>query len=132
MRHVLHRRRCGVYGDQLDGPAVLVDVDGFRRRRGVLLVAVGQAGFGERDVLDWGGLAVVWLLILVVVRVQEQEQELMLARRSLHVRSVRNAVRCGSRLLEDPGHRNEQAQAPPSLDSCRRIHSEFEDEHPQV
>ena len=68
MRHVLHRRRCGVYGDQLDGPAVLVDVDGFRRRRGVLLVAVGQAGFGERDVLDWGGLAVVWLLILVVVR----------------------------------------------------------------
>ena len=31
-----------------------------------MLVAVGVAGFGDGDVLDWGGLAVVWLLVVRV------------------------------------------------------------------
>lgn len=31
-----------------------------------MLVAAGHAGFGDGDVLDWGGLAVVWLLVVIV------------------------------------------------------------------
>jgi hypothetical protein len=70
MRQILHRRRRGVDGDQFDGTAVLVDVNwlGLWKRR-ILLVAVGSAvggDGGEGDVLDWSGLAVVWLVVVVV------------------------------------------------------------------
>ena len=68
MRHVLHGGRRGLDRDQFDGTAILVDVDGFRWWRRVLLVVVGHAGLGDGDVLDWGGLAVVWLVLMVRVR----------------------------------------------------------------
>ena len=32
-----------------------------------MLVAAGHAGFGDGDVLDWGGLAVVGLLVVTLV-----------------------------------------------------------------
>lgn len=50
----------------MDGTAVLVDVYGLWWRRWVLLITVGQARFGNGDVLDWGGLAVVWWLVVMV------------------------------------------------------------------
>jgi hypothetical protein len=70
MRHILHLRRRGVNGDQFDGTAVLVDVDGSWGRRGVRVVAVGPSGFGDGDVLDGRWVAVVGLLVVLRVRVR--------------------------------------------------------------
>jgi hypothetical protein len=68
MRHILHRRRRGVNGDQLDGTTVLVDVDGsWRRRRVRVVCAVGPSGFGDGDVLDWSWVAVIGLVVVLWV-----------------------------------------------------------------
>jgi hypothetical protein len=63
VRHVLYWRRRGVNGDQFDGPAVLVYVDGFRRLRGVWVVCA--VGFGDGDVLDGSWVAVVGLVVVL-------------------------------------------------------------------